>query len=113
MRIVDRATFLAMPPGTVFMKYESCSNFGDICFKGETVGSIDFWYARTDSIEWENSEELFDRMLAGEKDGRSMPMDFETEQRDGLYEKGQLFAVLEGGDISRLIDRLQSSLAAL
>lgn len=35
MRIVDRKTFLAMPIGTVFSKYEPCV-FGNLCIKGET-----------------------------------------------------------------------------
>jgi len=57
MRIVDLKEFRALPPGTVFMKYEPCV-FERLSVKGKTL-EADFLYADlTTEIYCSGSEEM-------------------------------------------------------
>ncbi|WP_278438339.1 hypothetical protein [Pseudomonas oryzihabitans] len=114
MRIVNRQAFLAMPAGTVFSKYEPCM-FGNLEIKGESNANAhgvltDFWSQdlagalQADSTE--EFEEACDRAAAGE----SIQLDLESQGRDGLYDRDQLFAVWEPDDVRALIQRLQRAL---
>lgn len=114
MRIVDRATFLAMPAGTVFAKYQPCV-FGDLLIKGETLaGGIDFRYQQiVDSLDVGGSGEFVDRLHLAEAKGAAGPeieMDFNCESRDGLFDADQLFAVWSRDDVEALINRLGRTL---
>ena len=107
MRIVNRATFLALPENTVFSKYKPCV-FDEIAVKGETMGN-DFVTQRvSDAIEAPNSCEFIDLLLRAEKTGESMKMDFDCGSRDGLFDAGQLFAVWEEADVRGLIELLKT-----
>ena len=114
MRIVDREAFLAMPAGTVFSKYEPCI-FGNLEIKGESNANaqgvlIDFWsqdlVGALQADTTEEFEEACDHAAAGE----SIQMDLESQGRDGLYDRDQLFAVWEPDDVRALIMRLQRAL---
>ncbi|WP_439444456.1 hypothetical protein ABWU93_11415 [Xanthomonas translucens pv. translucens] len=113
MKIVNCERFLAMPAGTVFTKYEPC-NFGDLRIKGDTTqAGNDFWSQElcgpVDSI---SSEDFVDKLYAAVENGCDVALDFDNEDRDGLYEAGQLFAVWSAADVTALIERLQRALAA-
>ena len=104
MKIVDRKTFLALPPNTLFSKYEPAV-FGPLCIKLET---------------WEDSGDFFVQCLAesieGEiatrvERGESIRVSYDSCWRDGLFEEGQRFAVWEPDDIQALIARLQECLS--
>lgn len=114
MRIVDRETFLAMPPGTVFSKFKP-DIFGNIEIKGDSTTNaqgelIDFWSQDVaGAVEAASSGEFMhacDRAVAGE----CIPLDFDSQYRDGLYEAEQLFAVWDPNDVQALIQRLQLAL---
>jgi len=112
MKIVDRKTFLAMPAGTVFMKYEPCI-FGDIEMKGNTLPSgPDFWRSSlTDALElWGDGDSPFGRLDEAVASGASLSMDYDSMGRDGLYDEDQLFAVLEKRDVEQLIEKLKEAL---
>lgn len=112
MRIVDRATFLALPAGTVYAKYMPCV-FEDLCIKDDTsVGYNDWYYQQiVDAVESESSNDWADKLFDAQENGTSMPMDFDCASRDGLYEDDQLFAVWEPQDVRDLIHRLHRALA--
>lgn len=109
MRIVDRQTFLAMPAGTVFAKYRACV-FGDLMIKGEASAGPDFYCQQiVDSIDALDSHGFVETLTRAERDGASGPeiaMNFNYEGRDGLFDKGQLFAVWSREDVEGLIERL-------
>ncbi|WP_219097616.1 hypothetical protein [Pseudomonas sp. UMAB-40] len=114
MRIVDRKTFLAMPEGTVFAKYdpsiirEPMVKFESIPGHGELV---DFRYASlTDQVDCSGSLERDHIMDAAEENGTPFALHFNTSSRDGLFDADQLFAVWERADVEGLIARLQSAL---
>lgn len=106
MKIVDRKTFLAMPKGTVFTKYQPCS-FEDVRIKDES-NEIDFFYSDiSGAIDHRGSDEFLQQCIAAEK-GASIPMNFDGLARDGLFDQDQLFAVWEPQDIQQLVDKLLS-----
>ncbi len=109
MKIVNRAAFLALPAGTLFSKYQPCV-FGDLCVKGETIGeSVDFFYQTiTDAIDTGIYVETV--LHHAEKDGSSLAMDFNCQDRDGMFDDDQLYAVWEREDVTGLITRLQTAL---
>lgn len=114
MRIVDRKTFLAMPVGTVFAKYdpsiirEPMVKFDSSAFNGEL---IDFYYASlTDEVDCSGSFERDGIMDAAEHEGVPFALHFNTQCRDGMYDADQLFAVWDRDDVVGLIARLQLAL---
>lgn len=109
MRIVDRATFLALPPNTVFRKYSPCF-FEDLEIKGETW-TDDYIYTDIQSLkETTSSLQWSDAILLSEKTGQDIPLDFETGSRDGCFDQDQLFQVWSREDVLGLIDRLKECL---
>lgn len=103
MRIVDRATFLSLPEGTIFAKYEPCV-FDDLCIKYDTTRSNDdFWYVPlSGAIESKDSGDFVDKCkLALQSD---VTMVFDEPYRDGdSTANNQLFAVWSEEDIEKLI----------
>jgi hypothetical protein len=114
MRIVDRATFLAMGQ-VLFSKYEPI-NFGELMIKTGSrmpVSSSDAgdFFATditcTNIVNARNSNDVFDILsLAAEDSTMSIPLQFSDTTRDGLFDKDQKFAVWERQDVEALIDRL-------
>lgn len=110
MKIVDRKTFLAMPAGTVFSKYQPCA-FGELQIKGDTVADVDFYTQDlVGAIEHNSSDDFADTLLAAQRDATSVRMDFEFQGRDGMFDKEQLFAVWERVDVEELLARLRMTL---
>lgn len=116
MRIVDFKTFLSLPEGTLFSKYQPCS-FQVLCVKGESIHYLasrlppfDFWYQSiTDCVDVKNSEDLPPLLESAQYNGRSIPLCFEREFRDGMFDDEQLFAVWEAEDVAGLISHLQQA----
>lgn len=117
MRIVDRATFLAMPIGTVFAKADAHhSEFaGELSIKGRTVADVDFFYQPLSSISivdcGEGEVSLgIDRAVQSGRAGAQIPLDFDCQTRDGLFDVDQMFFVFSGANVEALIARLQMAL---
>ncbi|MES2902846.1 MAG: hypothetical protein V4696_01550 [Pseudomonadota bacterium] len=107
MKIVDRATFLALPSGTIFAKYAPCY-FEELSVKGDSL-ETDFIYqglvtpnftTANDSGEWGEALQWI------EEGNPSPPLDFDMMGRDGCFDDKQLFAVWEDDDVEVLILRL-------
>lgn len=117
MKIVNRTTFLAMPEGTVYAKYQP-SIFEGLCIKGDTISrlddgvAIDWFYQDigADAIESHDSGEWGALLEESELTGRELEMDYDMQGRDGCFEDDQLFAVLSKKDVAQLIERLQRCL---
>lgn len=111
MRIVNRTTFLSMPPGTLYSEYEPV-NFGQLCIKGHTTpNDIDFYSEQiSDAVDAKGSTEFFDILLRAQETGESFPLAFDSEGRDGQYNHEQRYAVWERADVEALIVRLQRAL---
>jgi hypothetical protein len=109
MRIVDRATFLAQPAGTLFAKYQPHS-FGELAIKGDTVHA-DFYVQELLPwpIDCHDSGQYFDWLETIDRGETSRPLDYDIEARDGLFDEDQRFAILDHGDVEALIARLQKA----
>ena len=110
MRIVDRKTFLEMPAGVLFSKYEPCA-LDDIEIKGDTVSDIDFYTQDiAGAVKCNDGNEFLEVLLDAADNGTSFAMDFECECRDGCFDEDQLFAVWDHEDVAGLIARLHKVL---
>ena len=108
MKIINLEQFRKLPPGTIAMKYEPCT-FEGLFMKGETWEYDFILTYLTDEIEANSSDDMIDKLRLAEK-GASIPMSFDESQRDGCFEKNQLFAVWEKEDILGLINKLKECL---
>jgi len=113
MKIVNLEAFRALPANTVFSYYTPYC-FDDLRIKGETW-DVDFLSSGiVDAIDHTgNANEMFAIMDTSAKHGDSIVMNFHEMERDGGYEKDQLFAVWEQVDVRDLITRLQECLPPL
>ncbi len=109
MKIVDRKTFLAMPSGTVYSLYAPCV-FEQLQVKSTDCGDNDWIYCNLISPLHCDSTEHFLLNCEEMERGGSVPLDFSLSERDGCFEKDQLFAVWEESDVSALIARLREAL---
>jgi hypothetical protein len=109
MKIVDLPTFRALPENTLFSKYEQCC-FGHLSIKGETLPTDFLSQELSDPIAGENSHEIVDTLIRATKTGESIKLDLNSQGRDGLFDRDQLFAVWEPEDVRSLINRLQQCL---
>lgn len=109
MRIVDRKTFLAMPAGTLFSKFNP-NIFQSLNIKDDDAWDNDFFYTSIhDAIANEGSED-FGRQL-DKAQIEDIPMDFDAVERDGCFDdEDTLFAVWSATDVKELIVRLQHAL---
>jgi hypothetical protein len=109
VRIVDRATFLTLPAGTVYAKWEPCC-FGTLNIKCDMRGDTD-WYSieLNDCIDVGNGEPIdaLDRL----NDGNEVGVDLDYEYNDGMYDLDQRFAIWSAADVDALIARLQRAKA--
>ena len=95
-----------MPENTLYSKYEPCV-FGELQIKGESW-SCDFLTTSglSSSVKCSGSDEFFELLERAKNTSESLAMDFDSEGRDGCFNKDQLFAVWENNDIESLIKRL-------
>lgn len=115
MKIVNRDTFIGLPSGVIFSKYKPCV-FGELMIKGESIifdNGNDFYYQDiADAIDCHDSGEFADKLFDSEANGTNLPMDFECQGRDGLFDKEQLFAVWSADDVADLMARLKHCIGA-
>ena len=111
MRVVNRDKFLELPSGTVYRKL--AENDDALYVKGDTINNgeknIDWFYVSFNEVESEGSDEYYDRIDSMEQSGAEYPLEIGLS-RDGLYEKGDMFYVLDGQDVMNIIDILSDTL---
>lgn len=118
MKIVDRLTFLGMPAGTIYAKYEPCF-FQEMGIKGETLFSEegeprDWLYQDLITPSFADagdSGEWFSHLDAIQDGQDSSPLE-RIESRDGCFDADQLFAIWEAADIRFVMSLLQEGLDA-
>lgn len=110
MRLVRRQELMTLPAGTLFAELNEPWIFGQLCLKGETIadddGDRDFWFR---SLCWPqafNSMEAVTRLEEMAADSSvSYPVE-NAEQRDGMYDDAQVYAVYEASDARVLVECL-------
>lgn len=109
MKIVNLEEFRKMPSGTLFSKFEPCV-FESLEIKGLNTGLQDFYSQDISSAVVDLQSGCPEKLLDAHTSGESLPMDFDSVCRDGMYNGKQLFAVWESRDVVGLISRLQEAL---
>lgn len=114
MKIMKRIDFLKLPANTLYSEYDPYI-IGQLKIKGETLNVVeegDWWLQKiADSIESDNINEWVEKIDKSLETGESIEMDFDTEQRDGLFDDDdRLYAVWEPKDVEHLINRLKRCL---
>lgn len=107
MRVVDRKTFMALPAGTAFQKGKPWV-WGGLCFKSEQIDG-DWLYLQTDSIDANDSGEMFarlDEMLAA---GARFPIET-ASTRDGCFGDDDLFLIYEAADLMHLSALIETAI---
>ena len=121
MRIVDRKTFLALPPGTIYAKYEPCVVEETMMIKGDTLVGfkqepIDWFYEDLGNpLDLEGHDEAggpvgHEGLEAMREKGVSIP-NVRCGGRDGCFNDDQMFLVWERGDVLRMQDQINETLA--
>lgn len=112
MKIVNRKEFLELQPGALFSTYAPC-HFGPLRIKGETIwhdeedSHHDFYYqCLEDSVDCDS----FTATMCEYKEGQTLRFNLDIENRDGLFDGEQKFAVWDREDAIGLIRRLNAAL---
>ena len=109
MRIVNLKTFLELPAGTVFQKYEPCIT-EELMLKGDNVGRRDFIIAAmtgTTAIDVDDSGKFPETLEQAERE--DVRLEQEIWMRDGMFEDDQMFMVWSEHDLYQLAGKLLQS----
>lgn len=98
-RVVDRKTFLTLPPGTIYAKGVKWA-FDGLAIKGESLEN-DWYYVQPAWVDADDSEEALDRLEAMLEHGHSYSIET-AEGRDGYFDADAVFLVLEQSDLKIL-----------
>lgn len=116
MRIVNKQEFLKLPKNTVFSKYKPCVfdhfKIKDSSCKNSNKEYIDYFYTSIhDAVDIDSTEDFIKKLDEAQKNSNfEIDMNFDVLDRDGRFDKDQLFAVWSKEDISKLIERLKECL---
>lgn len=109
MKIVNRKQFLALPANTVYAKYVPCA-FDPLQIKGESLPNDFLAQQIADAVVPQDDAGFSEALVAAQRTGSSVPMNFDQPYRDGCFDEDQLFAVFEKQDVEALIVRLKRCL---
>jgi len=114
MKVVDRATFLAQPRGTLFCKVRACE-VEPLRIKLDSLEN-DFIYRDLIELDADNSTAFADMTIAAclDKTRDELPLDWHVDMsRDGLFDADQMFAILDGDEGARLVNMLSAALGGV
>lgn len=111
MRIVNRKEFLELPNNTVYSKYESSGMIDGLHIKDESYTNDWVYFDLICNIKASSDGELLDKMYKAENDHAfQIRNNLYCCQRDGFYEKDDMFVIYNNEDIKALICRLNEVL---
>ena len=126
MKIIDRKTFLSMPPGTVFCKiqfrpptpdehaynksgWDSSFSIEDPSIKGETCGN-DFFYAGVGDFQAKEGDPMDVLQDICDNLGKDVPFEM-AGGRDGFFDDTHVhFAIYSREEVQEMVNELQSAL---
>jgi hypothetical protein len=104
MRIISRSQLMEMPKGTLYCKFEPCI-FGDLHLKGDTIVNLagknaDWWTTTLDELDCDDSGQSYDmQMTMYNNSNVSYPINFDDNERDGMYDDKATYMVWELCDL--------------
>lgn len=120
MKLLDRKEFLQIENPVVFMEYTHLGNFGNLKIRNDVIinstgKAIDFYYEdlcsslvilnNKEIICSEDFLDIWDNII---KNRLNFRLDFNCEERDGLFEENAQYIVFDDIDIKQIIDKLYS-----
>jgi len=110
MKVVKHEDFLRLPSGTVFCEFEPMC-FGQLCIKKDTIvhadGScLDFFFTPLTGDDVVSSEDKSDTLERSLEHGYTFFPYFKGLERQGKYNKSQLYIVWEPKDLMGLVIEL-------
>lgn len=109
MRVMNRADFLKMPPGTIYAKGIPWV-FRNLSIKAETLG-IDWVCLDPCWVSAHDSGDAVDRLEEMMSAGASYPGE-DAFGRDGCFDAEAVFLVFERADLEALQEHISAALAA-
>lgn len=102
MRIVDRATFLTLPPGTVYAVGTKW-DFGPWCIKGLSLEN-DWYYFEMDASCTDATDsglmiDAYEKSLATGSEFKFEP----CQNRDGCFDTASVFCIMDNADVQKLL----------
>lgn len=107
MRVVNRKTFLMLPPGTIYCK-GVCWAFDGICIKDDSLEN-DWIYLDMAWPSAHDTGEAVDLLETSLKTGSSFPCE-DAFGRDGCFQDEAVFLVFEKDDLLALRLRVETAL---
>lgn len=113
MKIVSKNEFYKMPINTLYSNYSPVV-FDGLKIKGETIYNsnnipIDYYYEDLiGNVFCDSSEDYVNVLNDALSEKKSFKLDFNQQERDGLYEENTLFAIYEQKDVEAFITKLNS-----
>lgn len=111
MKIVDLATFRAMPSGTVFQKFTPNAFEGLQILEsaeGPDFVATDLCEGLMSGDDWKEADNKIRDM---HENGASHPVSFDNSSRDGMFDRDQMFAVWSPEDVEVLMRRLEEAMS--
>lgn len=114
MKIITKQELYKLPNGTLYSNYEPCIFTGinikcDTYFlNGEGNDPFDFsLISLIGNLECNGSDHEIEILCDALENKKSFKLDFNSSERDALYDEEDLYAVYEKHDVVELINKLQ------
>ena len=110
MKLMHKKDMLKLNHEVVFHHYTGAFP-EDLNIFCNSCGARDFIYQQLiGSFDSRGSDHSMDMIyMAKEDDKYEIPVDYEYQSRDGMFEDDDRYYVLSKGDLKKLIDRLKSA----
>lgn len=110
MKLYNKKDFLKLPEGTVYFDKpqidgHDCLWVGSLHIKGESIKDFDFFQSNINSSWLKNCDDsndqidLWNKVFAGE----DVDLDFDSYNRDGMYDDDDKYYVLNKGEVKEII----------
>jgi len=110
MKIINRKQFLETTEGTIYSKFDPYIIDG-LYIKNESLGNDWYYQDLISSIECNDSGEYTDKLFKAKNDPEyELRQDYNTSQRDGLFDETQLFLIYDKDDVVKLMKALFETL---
>ena len=110
MKLYNKKDFLKLPEGTVYFDKpqidgHDCLWVGSLHIKGESIKDFDFFHSNINSPWFKNCDDsndqvdLWNKVFAGE----DVDLDFDSYNRDGMYDDDDQYYVLNKNEVKEII----------
>lgn len=110
MKLYNKKDFLKLPEGTVYFDKpeidgQDCLWVGNLHIKGESIKDFDFFHSNINSSWFKNCDDSNDQVALWNKvfSGEDIDLDFDSYNRDGMYDDDDQYYVLNKNEVKEII----------